>query len=123
MSPDADVLVVDDDNDVRSSVAAILRHAGYEVEEAADGVEALELLRNNRVGTVLLDLRMPRCDGFAVMRSLEDPPPIVIVSAHNVDDAERARLGPEVVAILKKPVPPITLLDQVALVLSHQEAQ
>lgn len=118
MSPDADVLVVDDDNDVRSSLAEILRQAGYEVAEAMDGSEALEVLARERVGAMLLDLGMPVLDGFSVMESLEDPPPIVIVSAQYMAQTDRARLVPQVVAVLKKPVPPPELLDLVASVLA-----
>ncbi len=118
MSPDADVLVVDDDSDVRSSLAEILRQAGYEVAEAMDGSEALEVLARERVGAMLLDLGMPVLDGFSVMESLEDPPPIVIVSAQYMAQADRARLVPQVVAVLKKPVPPPELLDLVASVLA-----
>ena len=65
MTAHADVLVVEDEPDVRGSVADILRGAGYDVEEACDGIEALDMLAHNRVGAVLLDVRMPRCDGIA----------------------------------------------------------
>lgn len=116
----ADVLVVDDDADVRSSVADILRQAGYRVELACDGGEALDLLAQHQVGAMLLDLRMPRLDGYAVMGALADPPPILIVSAHNVGEVDQDRLVPQVVAVLKKPVPPMALLDQVALVLKGE---
>lgn len=115
MTPD--VLVVDDEPDVRSSVAEILRGAGYEVEEAADGFEAMEVLHSQQVGAVLLDLRMPRCDGPTLVKQLRDPPPIVIVSAQHVGPAERAQMGSKVVAVLKKPVPPQQLLERVANVL------
>jgi CheY-like chemotaxis protein len=113
----ADVLVVEDEPDVRGSVADILRGAGYDVEEACDGVEALDVLADHQVGAVLLDLRMPRRDGISVVQALDDPPPIVIVSAHHLDAAEREKLGPKVVAVLKKPVPPPKLLAQLSSLL------
>ena len=119
MSAEADVLVVEDDTDVRSSMADILREAGYAVREACDGLEALGVLSDGPVGVVLLDLRMPRCDGYGVLASLENPPPIVIVSAHEVGDRERSYLLPEVAVILKKPVLPATLLDHVAAVIGR----
>jgi DNA-binding response OmpR family regulator len=116
-APSADVLVVDDDVGVRSSTADILRRAGYHVEEAADGKEALELLADHQVGTILLDLRMPRLDGYGLMGALADPPPIVVVSAHRVGEADRVRLVPQVVSVLTKPVSPTTLLERVAAAL------
>lgn len=109
-----DVLVVDDEPDVRSSVADIFRDAGYEVEEASDGNEALDVLRLRQVGAVILDMVMPRCDGMAVMDALDDPPPVLIVSAHRIEVAVRTKLGGKVVDFLEKPVRPEELLARVA---------
>lgn len=120
MNRRADVLVVDDEVDVRSSVTDILRTAGYEVAEARDGFEALELLRQERVGVILLDVSMPRCGGVEMVAALEDPPPILVVSARNLDDDDNARIGDKITAFLKKPVPPIRLLEQVRAVLHHE---
>lgn len=117
-----DVLVVDDEPDLRGSVADILRGAGYEVEEACDGLEALDILSQHPVGAVLLDLRMPRCDGVAVIEALDDPPPIVIVSAHGLADDEQKKVGSKVVAVLRKPVPPRQLLARVDSVLRGEGA-
>jgi len=119
MSAEADVLVVDDDEDVRSSMADILRQAGYGVREAGSGLEALDVLSSGPVRALLLDLRMPRGDGYAVLEALENPPPVVIVSAYQVDEDEQARLVPEVAAVLKKPVPPAILLDRMATVVGQ----
>lgn len=116
-----DVLVVDDEPDVRSSVADILRGAGYRVAEAADGAEALDLLSVEDVGAVLLDLRMPRMDGVTLVDRLEDPPPILVVSSHSPDAGEQARLGRKVVAVLKKPVHPDVLLERLEGVLGGKD--
>jgi len=60
------VLVVEDDDDQRSTVSNVLRDRGYSVTEATDGVEALKSLRHDRtVDVVLLDLRLPNMDGWA----------------------------------------------------------
>ena len=122
MTAKADVLVVEDEPDVRGSVVDILRGAGYGVEEACDGLEALDILARHPVGAVLLDLRMPRCDGIAVIDALDDPPPIVVVSAHNLSDDERKRVGSKVMAVLSKPVPPRQLLERVAAALRQGAA-
>ena len=116
-----DVLVVEDEPDVRSSVADILRDAGYQVAEAADGAEALDVLARERVGAVLLDLRMPRIDGVTLVDKLDDPPPILVVSARSPDDGERARLGRKVVAVLRKPVHPAVLLERLDSVLGGRD--
>jgi len=109
-----DVLVVDDDPDVRSSFAEILRVSGFSVEVAGDGDVALDLLGQLDVGVVLLDLRMPRRDGFAVLDALDAPPPVVAISAYPLEADVRARVGSKVVNYLQKPVSPHKLVPVVA---------
>jgi two-component system, chemotaxis family, chemotaxis protein CheY len=109
------VLVVDDEEAVRTSVAAILRGVGYRVMEAEDGERALQMLDDHDVQVVVLDIRMPRLDGIGVLDALEEPPAVVLMSAHRLAAEERARVAPKVVSILEKPVPPRRLLDEVAV--------
>jgi diguanylate cyclase (GGDEF)-like protein len=63
------ILVVDDEEAVRSSVVAILRHDGYEVWEAGDGASALEYLERERFELVITDLAMPQMDGPTFIRT------------------------------------------------------
>jgi CheY-like chemotaxis protein len=109
-----DVLVVDDDADIRSSFAEILRISGFSVDVAGDGDVALDLIGQLDVGVVLLDLRMPRRDGFAVLDALDAPPPVVLISAYPLDADVRARVRSKVVNYLQKPVSPRHLLPVVA---------
>ncbi len=92
-----DVLVVDDDADARSRVCTMLARAGHAVREAGDGVEALERLRERAPGLILLDLMMPRLDGFGFLKAMRERPewltiPVVVVTAKDVDAEDRARL-------------------------------
>jgi two-component system, NtrC family, nitrogen regulation response regulator NtrX len=112
-----DVLVVDDDEALRSTWDAILRDAGYSVAVAEDGDVALQLLGVLEVGVVLLDLRMPRRDGFSVLEALAAPQLVVLVSAEILDEATRAKVDAKVVTFLEKPVPPERLLATVAATL------
>lgn len=109
-----DVLVVDDDEAVRSSLADVLRVSGFSVEVAEDGDVALTLLGQLEARLVLLDLRMPRCGGIAVLEALDNPPPIVLMSAFVLGEEERSRLGGKVKQFLQKPVSPHRLLPIVA---------
>lgn len=69
------VLVVEDDSEIRLSIASILGEEGYLVEEAPDGRPALRLLRASRKPlVVLLDLNMPRMDGKALLQAIADDP-------------------------------------------------
>ncbi|HZQ15421.1 MAG TPA: response regulator transcription factor [Gaiellaceae bacterium] len=85
----ARVLVVDDDPSVRSAISRALR-TDYDVDEAADGVEALAQHAARPADTIVLDLLMPQLGGLDVCRSLrrrDDPVPILVVTARDaVDD-------------------------------------
>ena len=108
------ILVVDDDEGVRTTVCDLLELAGYECERACDGEQALELLAPDIDG-MLLDLAMPKMDGFAVLDALSDWPVVIVMSAFeywNQRETE-ARYGNRVSAFLRKPVPPPVLLDTV----------
>jgi DNA-binding response OmpR family regulator len=63
-----DVLIVDDDGSIRTMLAFVFDDAGYRVVEAADGREALEVLRTEPPALMVLDLMMPDVDGVAVLR-------------------------------------------------------
>jgi two-component system chemotaxis response regulator CheY len=109
----ADVLVVDDDADVRWTVAEILRSAGFTVAEAEDGEIALDLLGTGRYRMILLDMRMPRRDGVSLIEAIGDVPPVIVHSAYALGAADRERLGTSVVDVLHKPVSPQKLLRAV----------
>jgi len=114
-----DVLVVDDDEVVRSTWAEILRTSGYSVAVAEDGDVALDVLEQESVGMVLLDLRMPRRDGLSVLEALPAPQLVVLASGHALDEATLARVDAKVVTYLEKPIPPERLLDVVATTLGR----
>ena len=83
---DGPVLVVDDEPAIRSLFVRALRDAGYDTLEAADGVQALELLKRHSVALILLDSTMPRLDGAGVIRAVRQREatrtlPIILVTA------------------------------------------
>ncbi len=88
------VLVVEDDPDLSALLAVILAEAGYPVMTAGDGLEALERVAERLPGLVLLDMRMPRMNGWEFALELRarhgHAAPIVVVTA-----AENARLRAE----------------------------
>jgi DNA-binding response OmpR family regulator len=109
----ADVLVIDDEDDIRRSVSEILRFSGFGVAEAEDGEIAFGLLSEFGYGIVLLDIRMPIRDGISLMEAFDEVPPVVVYSASALDAGERSRLGSKVVRYLRKPVSPEELLSVV----------
>ena len=80
------VLMVDDDPDVRTSVARGLRHSGFDVRVASNGREALRLLASEAHDALVLDVQMPELDGVAVvtaLRALGNEIPICVLSARD----------------------------------------
>jgi DNA-binding response OmpR family regulator len=88
--PDAPILVVEDDPDLLALEAEILSSAGYRVATACDGLQALERAEAERPGLVLLDMRMPRMDGWRFAAAFRErwgeACPIVVVTA--AEDAQ-----------------------------------
>ena len=116
------VLVADDNDGIRDTTAMILRSAGYDVLEASDGDAALEELSRNSFSVAVLDVRMPKRDGVAVVEGLDPAPPppeIVMASAYDFDSELRARLGTKVFQYLRKPVPPRDLIEAVGRAAEH----
>jgi DNA-binding NtrC family response regulator len=78
------ILVVDDEEDVRRALKEVLRREGYSVQVAADGVEAMALADASRFDVVFTDLMMPRCDGRELLGRLlarEPAPRVVLITA------------------------------------------
>ena len=103
---DGDVLVVDDDADMRHRLRTTLERNGWSVREAGNGSEALDLVRVGVPRLVLLDLTMPVMDGFSFLTRLRALPrcaevPVIVLSARDVTAAERDRLS-EADRVLRK---------------------
>ena len=83
--PTHSILVVDDDDAIRTLVRRVLARAGYRVTEAADGEVAIEQLTHARFDAVVLDLMMPRASGFDVLtwmsEHLDSRKCVVVISA------------------------------------------
>ena len=101
------VLVVDDDDAIRTMVERVLRREKFHVESARDGHEAIEKLSQNDYGTIVLDLMMPRVDGLGVLRFLETSRPesarSVIVMTANIHGAEEAAQTKPIFRVVSKP--------------------
>jgi len=84
------VLIVDDEEDIRFLIRTLLSKEGYEVEEAGDGVTALEMLSSGRFDLMVLDIMMPKMDGYEVMREIQQRGmalPVVMLTAKVDDDS------------------------------------
>ncbi|MBI5501695.1 MAG: sigma-54-dependent Fis family transcriptional regulator [Deltaproteobacteria bacterium] len=122
------VLVVDDEPAVRFTLRAILEDAGFEVEEAGDGVEGLERVRRGGVDLVLSDLRMPRMDGMQLLgelRAMPGAPRAIVITAHGserhaVEAMKQGALdyfakpfeGDEIVRVVRRSVETVRLAEE-----------
>jgi adenylate cyclase len=101
------ILLVEDDADQRERVRAWLQDQEWIVQEAADGREALALLKDGKPDVILLDLMMPEMDGFAVVAALQKETrwrdiPVIVITAHDLDPKDRERLNSGVQSVLVK---------------------
>ena len=104
------ILVVDDDQEIRDLLTAVLQKHGLMVNAASDGGAAIELLREFQYAVVLVDLLMPGVDGFALLdhiagRDVVSPPVVLVVTA--ADRAAIERLDAQRIhGIVRKPFDP-----------------
>jgi len=127
------VLAVDDDPDILDAISMILESQGYQVIFARDGLECMDKLGSERPDMMILDLLMPKIDGFAVYKELQSPKwseyrdmPILILSSVR-EEASRRRYELETGQELKpdeyieKPILPEALLDCVEKLLKRKQ--
>jgi len=119
------VLVVDDDSHARGIVSLVLRAEGFRVFEASDGERALASIAEEHPDCIVLDLVMPRLDGWEVLERLKDDPatadiPVICIS---VIDEEMRGVGGEFAGYLVKPINPSGLLEMLEDALSDAACQ
>lgn len=119
------VLIVDDDPSIRGLLVQELGEAGYQIQEAENGKEALEKIRQQKPDLVLLDVMMPEMNGFDVAAILKNDPvtmdiPIIILSI--VQDKERGmRIGVD--KYLTKPFETDQLIQEVNALLEQGQSR
>jgi chemosensory pili system protein ChpA (sensor histidine kinase/response regulator) len=99
------ILIVDDDSSIRTLLSVVASRAGVEADVAADGVEAKQKLQDTAYDLIVLDLSMPRMNGFDLVRELRGrtPRPAVIVLTA-LPEHQHAALDPDVVhCVVSKP--------------------
>ena len=119
------ILIVDDDPDILVAIGAVLEARNYQVITARDGEEGLAKLKEERPDLMILDLLMPRKDGFAVCKELQDPRwskysnvPILILTSVREEVSRRryeleTGLRLNVDDYVEKPIDPFALVKRV----------
>jgi CheY-like chemotaxis protein len=119
----AKILIAEDEHDIRDLIMFTLQFAGHEVVTANDGLEAVQQAEIVQPDLVLLDVRMPRMNGYDACRRLRSMPatqhiPIVFLSAKGQENEINAGLESGAVEYLLKPFAPSDLVEQVAVLLA-----
>jgi len=112
------VLVVDDEPPIRDLCRVSLELRGYEVHEAVDGEDGLERLRALQPDVVLLDVMMPKLDGWATLAAIAADPtvrhvPVVLMTALSDDTDRRRAAEAGVASFVAKPFDPQQLVDAI----------
>ena len=120
------ILVVDDEDIVRTSCSRTLSPEGYEVKLAKNGSEGLKMAREDKFDLVLTDLKMPDMDGIEVLRIIKEQWPetevIIVTGYQTVDTAVKAiKLG--AYDYIEKPFTPDALISAVTEALSGKKKQ
>ncbi|MBW1895847.1 MAG: response regulator [Deltaproteobacteria bacterium] len=131
MGPSAKILVVDDDPDMREALQMILESGGYTVVTGEDGEECLLKLKEEQPDLLILDLLMPKMDGFEVCKALKDPRyakyarvPIIILSSVQEGVSQRryeleTGLQLDVDDYVEKPIEGSVLLERVGKIIKR----
>ena len=127
------ILVVDDDPDILDATTMILESQGYQVVTARDGIEGLAVLKAENPDLMILDLMMPKMDGFGVCKELQDPrwskyknTPILILTSVREEASHRryeleTGLELDVDDYIEKPMSPDLLISRVATLIKKKK--
>lgn len=109
------ILICDDEKDIVSALKIYLASDDYNLYEAYDGVEALEIIKNNEIHLVILDIMMPRMDGIQVISKLREicNIPVIFLTAKSEDTDKILGLNIGADDYITKPFNPVELLARV----------
>ncbi len=113
------ILIVEDDMDIQELLREFLKEAGYEVASASDGIEAMELFAKNNYDLILLDIMLPKIDGFGVCELIrkQSQMPIIMLTALGGEEEQIRGLDLQVDDYITKPFSVPILIRKIAAVL------
>ena len=109
------ILIADDEAEIRDVLHLYLEKDGYEVYEAADGIQAMEVLQKGKIDLAILDIMMPGIDGYRVLRNIREDNniPVIILSAQSSDSAKILGLDLGAADYITKPFVPLEAVARV----------
>lgn len=118
------ILIVDDEQKIREVIREYSEFNGYEVEEAADGMEAVNLCRLNDYDLIIMDIMMPRLDGYSACKEIKKTKniPVIMLSARGEEYDKLFGFELGIDDYVVKPFSPKELMARVAAVLARSSA-
>ena len=113
------ILVVDDEENIRQIILKYAKFEGYEVEEASNGIEAVEMCRKNAYDIIIMDIMMPELDGFSACRQIRKScdTPVIMLSARGEEYDRIHGFETGVDDYVVKPFSPRELMMRVSAIL------
>ena len=113
------ILIVEDDMDIQELLREFLKEAGYEVTSASDGIEAMDMFAKNKYDLILLDIMLPKIDGFGVCELVrkQSQVPIIMLTALGGEEEQIRGLDLQVDDYITKPFSVSILIRKIAAVL------
>lgn len=118
------ILVVDDEENIRNVVKEYAEFEGYEVSEAADGMEAVKMCRENKYDLVIMDIMMPRLDGYSSVKEIRknSDVPVIMLSARGEEYDKLFGFEIGIDDYVTKPFSPKELMARIKAVLARRNA-
>ena len=121
----ANILVIDDEQKIREVIKEYAAWKGYEVTEATDGMEAVELCKENDYDVIVMDVMMPKLDGFSAVKELKKfkDIPVIMLSARAEEYDKLFAFEVGVDDYMIKPFSPKELMARIAVILARSTPQ
>lgn len=124
----AKILIVDDEENIREVVREYCELSGYETDEASDGLEAIDKVKNNHYDCIVLDVMMPKLDGFSACKEIKkiDDVPVIMLSARTEEYDKLFGFEIGVDDYVIKPFSPKELMARIKVILergNHHESK
>lgn len=113
------ILIVEDEKEIREGVSEYLAEVGYSVISAEDGMQAMELFKNNKIDLVILDIMLPKANGFVVLNKIrqESNVPVIMLTAMSDDYTQIMSFDEEADDYITKPFSIIVLHKRIEALL------
>lgn len=113
------ILIVEDEKEIREGISEYLSEVGYNVISAEDGMQAIELFKNNKIDLVILDIMLPKANGFVVLNKIrqESNVPVIMLTAMSDDYTQIMSFDEEADDYITKPFSIIVLHKRIEALL------